>query len=157
VEAAREAANDNVAYLQQLRRYLDKLNMLDEFIALVPLFKPVMHTMLLIWKHSKYYNTSARFVTLLQEICNDLIMQVGISPCRAQGRVCAYDTSLGITCCGCPAREWGHAAASHVGKQTWLFACPEWPLPACCCRRTSSCPVQSCCRWTLQRPATSCA
>jgi dynein heavy chain len=77
VEAAREAANDNVTYLQQLRRYLDKLNMLDEFIALVPLFKPVMHTMLLIWKHSKYYNTSARFVTLLQEICNDLIMQVG--------------------------------------------------------------------------------
>ena len=76
VQAAQEEATDNVRFLKLLRKNLDKLNLLDEFVALVPLFKPVFHTMLLIWKHSKYYNTSARFVTLLQEICNDLIMQV---------------------------------------------------------------------------------
>jgi dynein heavy chain len=76
VQAAREEANDNVRFLKLLRKNLDKLNLLDEFVALVPLFKPIFHTMLLIWKHSKYYNTAARFVTLLQEICNDLIMQV---------------------------------------------------------------------------------
>lgn len=50
--------------------------MLDEFPALVELFKPVFHTLMLIWKHSKYYNNAARFVTLMQETCNDLIMQV---------------------------------------------------------------------------------
>ena len=41
------------------------------------LFKPVMHTLLLIWKHSGHYNVAPRFVTLVLEICNDLIMQVG--------------------------------------------------------------------------------
>ena len=52
---------------------------LDEFTALVDLFKPVMHTLLLIWKHSGHYNVAPRFVTLVLEICNDLIMQVSRS------------------------------------------------------------------------------
>ena len=74
VEAARSEANDNVKFLKPLKKYLEKLNMLDEFTALVDLFKPIVHTLLLIWKGSKYY-TSPRFVTLVVEICNDLIMQ----------------------------------------------------------------------------------
>lgn len=35
-----------------------------------------MHTALLVWKHSGYYNTAARMTTLLREVCNDLIAQV---------------------------------------------------------------------------------
>ena len=42
---------------------------------LVELFKPIMHTLMLVWKHSKYYNTAARLVVLMREICNDIIMQ----------------------------------------------------------------------------------
>lgn len=42
----------------------------------VDLFKPIMHTALLMWKHSGYYNTAARMATLLREVCNDLIAQV---------------------------------------------------------------------------------
>ena len=34
-----------------------------------------MHTLLLIWKHSAHYNVAPRFVTLVLEICHDLIMQ----------------------------------------------------------------------------------
>ncbi|PNW78281.1 hypothetical protein CHLRE_09g403800v5 [Chlamydomonas reinhardtii] len=75
VEAAQQEANDNVKFLKPLRKYLDKLNMMDDFPMLVDLFKPIMHTLMLIWKHSKSYNSSTRFVTLMQEICNDLIMQ----------------------------------------------------------------------------------
>jgi dynein heavy chain len=75
VEAARSEANDNVKFLKPLRKYLDKLNLMDDFPQLVDLFKPIMHTLMLIWKHSKSYNSPTRFVTLMQEICNDLIMQ----------------------------------------------------------------------------------
>ena len=32
-----------------------------------------MHTILLIWKHSKYYNTPPRLVVLIREICNAII------------------------------------------------------------------------------------
>eukprot|EP00967_Tisochrysis_lutea_P018251 scaffold20681_cov23-Tisochrysis_lutea.AAC.1 len=74
-ELAREEANDNVKFLQPLRKYLDKLNMMDDFQALVDLFKPIFHTLMLIWKHSRFYNNAARFVTLVQQMCNDLIMQ----------------------------------------------------------------------------------
>ena len=48
---------------------------MDDFTALIELFKPMFHTMLLIWKHSGHYNTSAKMVTLIREMCNDLIMQ----------------------------------------------------------------------------------
>lgn len=68
-------ANDTVKYLKPLRKYLEKLNSMDDFPALTELFKPMFHTMLLIWKHSGYYNTSAKMVTLIREMCNDLIMQ----------------------------------------------------------------------------------
>jgi dynein heavy chain len=66
----------DVVYLGPLQRYLEKLSLADEFGVLADLFKPVMHTVLLIWKHSKYYNTAARLVILVREICNDIIMQV---------------------------------------------------------------------------------
>lgn len=70
-------------------RYLEKLNTLDEFTALVDLFKPIFHTLALIWKHSKYYNSAARFVTLVQEMCNDLIMQVGRWVGQLAGEQCS--------------------------------------------------------------------
>lgn len=75
VAAARVEANDNVKFLAPLQRYFEKLNMADEFPVLVELFKPIIHTLMLIWKHSKHYNTAARLVVLMREISNDLIMQ----------------------------------------------------------------------------------
>ena len=39
-------------------------------------FRPVVHVIMLVWKHSKHYNTPARLVVLMREICNDLIDQV---------------------------------------------------------------------------------
>ncbi len=38
-------------------------------------FRPIMHTILLIWKESSYYNTPARLCVLIREICNALIWQ----------------------------------------------------------------------------------
>jgi dynein heavy chain len=32
-----------------------------------------MHSILLIWQHSKYYNTPPRLVVLIREICNAII------------------------------------------------------------------------------------
>lgn len=43
--------------------------------SLVQLFKPMLHIILLIWKNSKHYNTPARLVVLMREICNSLIIQ----------------------------------------------------------------------------------
>jgi dynein heavy chain len=34
-----------------------------------------MHTILLIWQNSKYYNTPSRLVVLIREICNAIIEQ----------------------------------------------------------------------------------
>mmetsp|Transcript_25005 Transcript_25005/g.85566 ORF Transcript_25005/g.85566 Transcript_25005/m.85566 type:complete len:4525 (+) Transcript_25005:136-13710(+) len=75
VALARVEANDNVRFLKPLTKYFEKLATADEFPALVELFKPVMHIILLIWNKSQYYNTASRLVVLMREICNDLIMQ----------------------------------------------------------------------------------
>ena len=77
VVQAREQANNNLKFLTPLRPFFYKLNMMDEFKDLVQLFKPIIHTLLLIWKHSKYYRVASSFVVLFREICNDLIMQAG--------------------------------------------------------------------------------
>lgn len=55
VELARLESNSNVKYLKPLRRYFEKLSMSDDFLELTAVFKPMMHLIMLIWKHSKYY------------------------------------------------------------------------------------------------------
>lgn len=75
VFAARSEANDNVKYLRTLDDWFRKLNRGDKFEDLNELFRPVMHIILLIWKNSRYYNTPARLVVLIREICNALISQ----------------------------------------------------------------------------------
>lgn len=77
VEAALAEAADNARFLAPLRPHLERLSLMDDFVALAELFKPIMHTVLLIWKHSGHYRSTPRMTTLLQEICNDLIAQVG--------------------------------------------------------------------------------
>jgi dynein heavy chain len=75
VSAARVEANNNVNYLNPLVRSFERLNMSDEFPQMSELFKPMMHLLMLTWKHSRYYNSAARLVVLMREICNDLITQ----------------------------------------------------------------------------------
>ena len=75
VFAARIEANDNTKYLRTLEEWFTRLNNEDDFPKLSELFKPVLHVILLIWKNSKHYNTSARLKVLLRQICNSLINQ----------------------------------------------------------------------------------
>ena len=75
VFTARIEANDNMKYLRTLEDWFARLNSEDDFPKLMELFKPMLHIILLIWKNSKHYNTPARLVVLMREICNALINQ----------------------------------------------------------------------------------
>ncbi|KAF4030914.1 Dynein heavy chain C-terminal domain [Phytophthora infestans] len=75
VFTARIEANDNMKYLRTLEEWFIRLNNDEDFPALTELFKPMLHIILLIWKNSKHYNTPARLVVLMREICNSLINQ----------------------------------------------------------------------------------
>ncbi len=46
-----------------------------EFTELPDLFQPIMHVILLVWTHSRNYNTPSRLVVLIREICNAIITQ----------------------------------------------------------------------------------
>ena len=74
VTQARMEANDNMVYLNAISKYLQMLAS-EAFADVAAVFKPLMHTILLVWKHSKFYNTPGRLVVLMREICNDLIRQ----------------------------------------------------------------------------------
>lgn len=75
VSAACAEANDNKKYLSTLEPLLSALTSCREFPQLTDVFRPVVHVIMLIWKHSKHYNTPPRLVVLMREICNDLIDQ----------------------------------------------------------------------------------
>jgi dynein heavy chain len=72
VEGARMEANENLLHLKALEPYLNRLKV-DDFSSLVHLFKPILHVILLIWVHSKFFNTTARIVILIREIFNYII------------------------------------------------------------------------------------
>jgi dynein heavy chain len=74
VEEAREEANDNCKFLSALAKPIDSL-MKDggDFEAMDKLFDGIMHTILLIWKCSRFYNTPTRLAVLIREICNTVI------------------------------------------------------------------------------------
>ena len=72
VQNARIEANDNNKFLKTLKDLFGTLKE-SEFTVSHEAFIPVMHTILLIWKHSKFYNTPPRLVVLIREICNEII------------------------------------------------------------------------------------
>ena len=44
-----------------------------DFVDMRPLLPPLIHTICLVYTHSKYYNTTARIIVLMQELCNLII------------------------------------------------------------------------------------
>lgn len=77
VKGAKEEANDNYRQLKALESYLTEVRQ-NSFDELVGVFKPMLHCMLLVWKHSKKYNTITRMVVLIREICNVIIMRAEV-------------------------------------------------------------------------------
>lgn len=72
VVAALAEAEDILAHLKPLRRYLDVAQTI-EFEQLASQLEALMHCVCLVWGHSRYYCSPARIIDLLQEICNLLI------------------------------------------------------------------------------------
>jgi dynein heavy chain len=58
-----------------LPQWFAKLNEQDDFDGLTVLFKPIIHTILLIWKNSAHYNVPMRLVVLMRMISNAVINQ----------------------------------------------------------------------------------
>ena len=46
-----------------------------EFETMDKMFDGILHTILLVWRYSKYYNTPTRLAVLIREICNTIIAQ----------------------------------------------------------------------------------
>lgn len=63
------------SFLKPLRVYATRLQNESEFESLPETFTPLMHTILLVWRSSAYYNTAPRLVLLLQEVTHTLIRQ----------------------------------------------------------------------------------
>ncbi|XP_054619923.1 dynein axonemal heavy chain 9-like isoform X2 [Dunckerocampus dactyliophorus] len=74
VFAALEEAKDICTYLTPLQPLFEDLEN-REFSDVKGQIGPMMHTVCLLWANSGYYNTPARLVVLLQEICNVFIQQ----------------------------------------------------------------------------------
>ncbi|XP_030257300.1 dynein axonemal heavy chain 9 [Sparus aurata] len=74
VLAALEEAKDICTYLRPLERLFEDMES-AEFPDVRGHIGPLMHTVCLVWANSRYYNTPARLIVLLQETCNLLIQQ----------------------------------------------------------------------------------
>ncbi|GFO38901.1 dynein heavy chain 9, axonemal [Plakobranchus ocellatus] len=68
-------ANDNLMYLKALSAAMDSVEAVD-FEDCGKHMGPLMHTVGLVWAHSKHYNTPERITVLLQMLCNFVIGMV---------------------------------------------------------------------------------
>jgi len=73
--AALAEAQDINLHLKPLRSHFEEIEQ-AEFEELQTHLEPMMHVVCLVWANSKYYNTPARIIILLQEICNLIILLV---------------------------------------------------------------------------------
>uniref|UniRef100_A0A4X2M213 AAA+ ATPase domain-containing protein n=1 Tax=Vombatus ursinus TaxID=29139 RepID=A0A4X2M213_VOMUR len=67
-------AQDIELYLRPLKKHIQHLKE-TEFPYVHFLISPLFHTICLIWSHSRFYNTPAQIIILLQEFCNLFIDQ----------------------------------------------------------------------------------
>lgn len=74
VVAALSEAQDINLYLKPLQRHFEEIENV-EFNEVKPVIVPLMHVLCLVWAQSKYYNTPARIIVLMQEVCNLFIQQ----------------------------------------------------------------------------------
>ncbi|WAR03796.1 DYHC-like protein [Mya arenaria] len=70
--AALTEAQDINMYLKPMRHHFEDYEQ-AEFDESKKLFGPMMNALCLVWANSEYYNTPARIIVLLQEMCNMII------------------------------------------------------------------------------------
>jgi dynein heavy chain len=75
VKNALEEATDINLHLTPLRPLIETLSSTSDFNEMMQQFPPLLHVIMLIWNHSKYYNVPGRVIVILQEICNEIIDQ----------------------------------------------------------------------------------
>ncbi|KAF4519850.1 hypothetical protein B566_EDAN005192, partial [Ephemera danica] len=68
-------ARDIALHLKPLQRHLTALEDVADFAEAGPLLRPLMHTVCLVWAHSRYYCHSSKLIVLLRQICNLIIQQ----------------------------------------------------------------------------------
>ena len=68
-------AQDINMYLKPMRHHFEDYEQ-AEFDESKKLLAPMMNALCLVWANSEYYNTPARIIVLLQEICNMIINMV---------------------------------------------------------------------------------
>ena len=78
ITTALTEAQDVNTYLKPLRHHFEDFEQ-AEFDESKKLFAPMMHCLCLVWSNSEYYNTPARLIVLLQEVCN-MIIKIVSSP-----------------------------------------------------------------------------
>lgn len=71
---ARVEANDTYKFMKVLWPWCEKFEATTDFEELVPLFQPVMHLLLRIWRTSRFYNTPAHLITIVREFSNAVIV-----------------------------------------------------------------------------------
>ncbi|XP_072311900.1 dynein axonemal heavy chain 9 [Eucyclogobius newberryi] len=74
---ALEEAQDICAHLKPLQRLLEEVEG-AEFTEVKGHMAPLMHTICLLWVHSRFYCRPARIIVLLQEMCNLLLQQAQV-------------------------------------------------------------------------------
>ena len=88
VAAARAEAADSARYLRPLRPMLERLATGDDILVLAEQARPLLHTLLLVWAHSRHFNTAGRMVPLLRLILRDVVAQIRRSaPGDAPGKL----------------------------------------------------------------------
>lgn len=95
-------------YLKPMRHHFEDYEQ-AEFDESKKLFGPMMNALCLVWANSEYYNTPARIIVLLQEMCNMIIQMV----CSALNHLCLSNPAMSCFLAVAKVRNSGDCSNQH--------------------------------------------
>ncbi|XP_066025345.1 uncharacterized protein [Pocillopora verrucosa] len=73
IAKAEAETNDNLQFLSTLLPWFEKLHYATKSADMVSVFPPLVHTLYLVWVHSRYYHDHRNFTRLLTMLSNEVV------------------------------------------------------------------------------------
>ncbi|XP_071959570.1 uncharacterized protein [Antedon mediterranea] len=73
ISQAISETSENLRYLKTLQPWFEQLHMAYTPATMLNIFPPLVHTLMLVWSHSRYYHNPSNFHNLLRLVSNEVV------------------------------------------------------------------------------------
>ncbi|XP_033103095.1 dynein heavy chain 9, axonemal-like [Anneissia japonica] len=73
ISQAMVETEENLRFLKTLKHWFEQLHLASTPATMLTIFPPLVHTLMLVWSHSRYYHVPSNFHNLLRLVSNEVV------------------------------------------------------------------------------------